>query len=132
MPAKARREHALLTESFGIDNLFNFFVTAYHISDYIRKTGAAPQAALETFLQDQDIKDCRDICDKGKHLTLTKRPDPSTDVWSGCVGGAPIGALPVGGGDQWMLFTGDREVNVEWLAEQVLTKWEEFFAAHGL
>ena len=132
MLEKARREHQRLGERFGIDNLFNFFVTAYHISDYIQKTKAVSQVVLDTFLQDQDIKDCRDLCDKGKHLTLTKRADPTTHVWSGCVGGAPVGVLPVNGGDKWVLFTGDREVDVEWLAERVLKKWESFFSTHGL
>ncbi|NOT20633.1 MAG: hypothetical protein HOP24_10265 [Sideroxydans sp.] len=132
MLEKARREHQRLAERFDIDNLFNFVVTAYHISDYIRKTGAVAQVALDTFLQDQDIKDCRDLCDKGKHLTLTKRSDPITHVWSGCFGGAPFGVLPFGGGDKWVLFTGDREVDIKWLAERVLTKWELFFATHGL
>lgn len=132
MLEKARREHERLVERFDIDNLFNFFVTAYHISDYIRKTDAVPQVVLDTFLQDQDIKDCRDLCDKGKHLSLSKRPDPRTHVWSGCIGGAPIGVLPIGGGDKWMLFTGDRDVDVEWLAERVLSKWDAFFSANGL
>lgn len=129
---KARREYQRLTERFDIDNLFNFFVTAYHVSDYIRKTGVVAQVVLETFLQDQDIKDCRDLCDKGKHLALSKRPNPTTHVWSGCINGAPINALPINGGDKWVLFTGDRTVDVEWLAERVLRKWETFFAAHNL
>ena len=132
MLEKARREHQRLAERFDIDNLFNFVVTAYHISDYIRKAGAVAQVVLDTFLQDQDIKDCRDLCDKGKHLTLTKRADPTTHVWSGCFGGAPFGVLPFGGGDKWVLFTGDREVDVEWLAERILAKWDEFFSTHGL
>ena len=132
MLEKARREHQRLGERFDIDNLFNFFVTAYHISDYIRKTKAVSQVMLDTFLQDQDIKDCRDLCNTGKHLTLTNRADPTTHVWSGCLGGAPMGVLPIGGGDKWVLFAADREVDVEWLAERVLTKWESFFSTHGL
>lgn len=129
---KARREHKRLVERFEIDNLFNFFVTAYHISDYVRKTGAVSQIVLDTFLQDQDIKDCRDLCDKGKHLSLSKRPDPKTHVWSSGLGGAPLGVLPLSGGDKWTLFTGDRDVDVEWLAKRVLSKWDAFFSANGL
>lgn len=132
MLEKARREHKRLTEHFDTDNLFNFFVTAYHISDYIRKTNVVSQTVIDTFLQDQDIKYCRDLCDKGKHLTLTKRPDPATQIWSGCLGGAPLGALPLGGGNKWVLVTADREVDIEQLAEQVLLKWEEFFTTHGI
>ena len=73
---KARREHKRLTERVDIDNVFNFFVTAYHVKDYVEKKASVPQIALESFLADPDIKDCRDLCDKAKHLTLTKRSDP--------------------------------------------------------
>jgi len=78
IPEKARREHSRLTGGINIDNVFNFFVTAYHIQDYIGKTKAASQSALDAFLRDQVLMDPRDLCEKGKHLRLTKRPDPST------------------------------------------------------
>jgi hypothetical protein len=132
MLEKAKREHARLSSNFDIDNVFNFFVTANHIRDYIEKTGSVSQAAVEAFFSDQDMKDCRDLCDKAKHLRLTKRPDPVTHQWSGAIGGAPIGVLPIGGGGRWELWSNDREVDIEWLASRVLQKWEEFFAAHGL
>lgn len=132
MLEKTRREYQRLSDCLEIDNVFNFFVTAYHVSDYIRKTGAVPQTVLDTFLHDQDIKDCHDLCDKGKHLVLSKRPNPTTHIWSGCIGGAPINAIPINGGDKWVLFAGDREVDVEWLAKRVLSKWETFFSANGL
>ena len=132
MLEKAKREYNRLRQQFNIDNVFNFFVTAYHIHDYVLKTNAVPQVDLEQFAKDQDIRDCRDLCDKGKHLRLDKRADPSTIIWNGTIGGAPIGALPIGGGDKWVLFSGNREVDIEWLAERVLSKWESFFSAHGL
>jgi hypothetical protein len=132
MLEKARREHARLVACLDVDNLFNFCVTAHHISDYIRKTNAVAQVVLDTFLQDQDIKDCRDLCDTGKHLTLSRRVDPTTEVWSGCIGGAPIGVLEIGSGDRWVVFSGGRAIDVEWLAERVLAKWEAFFKTHGL
>lgn len=132
MLEKARREHERLGERLDIDNLFNFFVTAYHISDYIKKTGSVTQIVLEAFLQDPDMQVCRDICDSGKHLSLTWRTNPDTHVWSGCIGGAPINALPLGGGDKWMLSIGDREIDVECLASTVLSKWEQFFATNNL
>ncbi|MEK8088652.1 hypothetical protein [Thermithiobacillus plumbiphilus] len=132
MLQKANREHHRLAECLDIDNLFNFFVTAYHISDYVRNTNAVPQVVLDTFLQDQDIKDCRDLCDKGKHLTLTKRADPTTHMWSGCLNGAPLNTLPLNGGGKWVLLTGNREVDVKWLSERVLSKWEVFFSTNSI
>lgn len=132
MLEKARREHQRLSERFDGDNLFNFFITAYHVSDYIRNANIVPQVVLETFLADQDIKDCRDLCDKGKHLTLTKRANPRTGIWRGCFNGAPLNTLSLNGGSKWILHTGDRDVDVVQLADRVLSKWEAFFSTNGL
>lgn len=132
MLEKAKREHARLSSSFDIDHVFNFFVTANHIRDYVEKTGAVPQSQVEAFFQDLDMKDCRDLCDKAKHLRLTKRPDPVTHQWSGAIGGAPIGALPIGANGEWELWSGGRTVEIAPLAAVVLRKWEQFFQQHGL
>ena len=78
------------------------------------------------------MKDCRDLCDKAKHLRLSKRPDPTTHQWTGEVGGAPIGALPIGADGEWELWSGDRTVEIAPLALRVLQKWGEFFDQHGL
>ena len=87
---KAERELQRLQTDFTIDNVFNFFVTAYHIQDYVRTTSSVPQVDLEAFLKDVDLQDCRDLCDKGKHVRLTKRADPTTAAWSGAISGAPM------------------------------------------
>lgn len=132
MLEKARREHERLRTRFDIDNLFNFFVTANHIRDYIQKTRTVPPLTLDAFLQDPDLKDCRDLCDKGKHLALTRRDDPTTVTMSGGYGDAPYGAMPYGGGTVWLLNTGNRSVDVQSLANRVLVKWDAFFVDNGL
>lgn len=133
MLEKAHREHGRLTTSWNIDNLFNFFVTAYHIRDYILMTGAVERSELDEFFRDPDMSACRDMCNKGKHLTLVRQPeDPKTLMWSGCLGGAPLGSMPLGAGDVWVLHTADRAIDVKCLAERVLAKWDAFFAAKGL
>jgi hypothetical protein len=132
MLEKARREHTRLLERCDIDNIFNFFVTANHLRDYIQKAAAVSPTTLEAFLKDSDLKDCRDLCDKGKHLTLTKREDPSTNTMSGCLGGAPLGAMALGSGTTWLLSSGGRSVDVQWLANRVLEKWDGFFTSNGL
>ena len=132
MLAKASREYARLSIRFDIDNVFNFFVTANHIRDYVEKTDSVSNAAIKCFFQDQDMADCRDLCDKAKHLRLTKRPDPTTHRWSGAVGDAPVGAVPVGGGGRWELWSDGRVVDIERLASRVVEKWEAFFEEHGL
>ncbi|WP_304922756.1 hypothetical protein [Hydrogenophaga sp.] len=132
MLEKARREYARLTVSFDIDHVFNFFVTANHIRDYVEQSKAVRQAKVDLLFQDQDLKDCRDLCDKAKHLRLTKRADPMTHKWSGEIGGAPIGVLPIGADGEWELWSGDRTVQIAPLATRVLAKWEQFFENNGL
>ena len=129
---KAEREYQRLQSEFTMDNVFNFFVTAHHIKDYVEKATAVPQKTLEIFLSDTDLKDCRDLCDKGKHLRLTHRDDPTTVMWDGTIGGAPLNELPIGSGDKWVLFSADREIDVLWLAERVITKWSTFLDQQGL
>lgn len=136
MLQKAWREHGRLTAAFNIDNVFNFFVTAYHIRDYIRETHAVPQATLDAFVGDQDICDARDLCDKGKHLHLTRRtyPDPSaTRRVLGALNTVPLITLPLNGSMvTWVMQSGARTVDVAALAERVIQKWEAFFVANGL
>jgi hypothetical protein len=122
-----------------IDHVFNFFVTAYHIIDYVRKAEAVPQHFIDTFAADQDIKDCRDACDKGKHLKLTKpgRVDPDMDPQHGAAFAADAFATEAWSRDAWnmgerALLSEDRVVPVEALADRVMKKWDTFFAEHGL
>lgn len=132
MLKKAERELARFQSDFSIDSLFNFFVTAYHVQDYIRATAAVPQAALESLLADPDLRACRDLCDKGKHLRLTRRSDPDTDMVDGCFSGATFGELAFSEGEEWTLVYDDRAVEVRSLAERVINKWKSFFARHGI
>ena len=131
MLEKTRREYQRLTESLNIDNVFNFFVTAYHIRDYIDVNNTIDKATLDKFFEDQDMQDCRDLCNKGKHLVLSSC-NPVTHIWTGCLNGAPMGTLPLGGGRKWVLFTRGREVEVASLAKRVLDKWDGFFENHKL
>lgn len=131
---KAKREHARLIQSLDIDNIFNFFVTVYHIKDYVEKSGSVLQADLDLFLSDKSIKACRDLCDKGKHMRLTQkgRNDPSTVAYSGTLSGAPLGSLVLSGGDKWLVFCGSDEFDIELLANDAIKKWDSFFQRHGL
>ena len=70
MLEKAKREHARMTAAFEIDHVFNYFVTANHISDYVEKTGAVTKAVLEVLYEHEDMRDCRDLCNKAKHLRV--------------------------------------------------------------
>lgn len=102
MLEKARREHQRLSTQLNIDNLFNFFVTAYHIKDYIKTSKVlVNNEPLISLLNEPDMNACRAICNQGKHLALDLkrwRSDPRSQVWSGCFGGAPFNTIPFNGG----------------------------------
>lgn len=132
MLEKARREHSRLSMEFDIDNVFNFFVTANHIRDYIQKTDAVSRDAIDEFCRSPELKDCRDLCDKAKHMRLTQRADVATHQWSGAFGDVPFNTLPLAGRGRWELWSDDRHVDVQQLANRVLDLWEGFFREHGL
>ena len=77
---KARRELDRLERVLDIDNVLNFFVTAYHIKDYVESSGRIPKPALEKLFEDPDMRFCQALCNKGKHLVLTRSADPSTRI----------------------------------------------------
>jgi hypothetical protein len=120
---KAKRELARLQSEFNIDNVFNFFVTAYHVQDYVRNTAPALRDALKRFLDDPDLKACRDLCDKGKHLTLTKRADPDTDMVGSNYSDAAYSELGYWEDEVWTLVYDDNAVEVRPLAGRVIDKW---------
>ena len=132
---KARRECNRMNENFHVDHVFNFFVTAYHVRDYILKNCPSKQAVLEEFLKDSDLKACHDLCDKGKHLKLDSpnRVDPVVHTWQGYFGGAPFGTLPFGSvfGPR-VLITDTGNIEIKSLANRILKKWEDFFAMHEI
>ena len=59
---KAKRELIRLKAELNVDNVFNFFVTAYHIQDYIKNSKSAPQANLDAFIKCSEIQLCKDMC----------------------------------------------------------------------
>ncbi len=134
MLEKARRERARLSARIDVDNVFNFFVTAYHVKDYIEKSGAVPSVVVQELYSEQDmrVRDCRDLCDKAKHLKLTRRADPDTHKWSGAVGGAPIGAIPLGSAGYWELWSGERHIRIVPLASRVMARLDRFFVEKEL
>ncbi|GAB3495188.1 hypothetical protein GCM10027399_16890 [Curvibacter fontanus] len=131
---KLEREYVRLqTDS---SDPFNFFVTAGHIGGYLGKEVAVSEDELKEFVSQQDMVDCKALCDKAKHHTLTrqldKRSDPKTRTWRGGICGAPIGVLGVAAGAKRVMLSGNRTVDVDWLAERVMQKWRGFFSAHKL
>ena len=132
MLQKAERELRKLRRDLTIDNIFNFFVTAHHIQDYVRETHTVPSNVLRAFLADADLKDCQALCNKGKHLRLKGHPEALTSSASAAFGDAAFGEVAFGEGTVRTLFYAGRAVDVHSLPERVVEKWRQFLDDNAL
>lgn len=141
MLAKAQRELAKLESKLDIDNVFNFFVTAYHVRDYLEIQFPALQGDLKNlFENDSDLNLCNFICNKGKHLELrpskTGTPrDKTARVHRRppSIPGAFIPGLSIpGAGALTVFYVNGVEVDVRSLARRIVDKWQAFFQTHSI
>jgi hypothetical protein len=135
MLSKARRELARLRDDVNIDTVFNYFVTAHHVQDYLRAETPDHAGDVDALLADPDLIVCRSICNQGKHLKVDRRASPVGEKLSGRSGVAGIGVvgeMVVGAGIVWDLTYDGASLDPIALAERVLAKLEKFFVAHGI
>ena len=133
MLAKAEREFVRMRADLNTDTLFNFFVTEYHVIDYV-KASAIPVTIIDKMYADPDFKMCRFICNKGKHLELTKEDKDAQFFrgYSGAMNSAPINSTPLNGGTPDRFVVDGRNVDVFRLGQDMIVKWNEFFVTNGI
>jgi hypothetical protein len=113
------------TARLAIDHVYNFFVTAYRIQDYVAKPTSVPNSQFDAFLDDQGIRVCEDLCDKGKHRRRANAPILKRSSMTTALAASLIGSFMVGGADEWVLLAVEgREIEVVDLTERVIEKWE--------
>jgi len=135
MLAKARRELQHLRDRVSVDSVFNYFVTAYHVSDYLLVSSPATRTAVLALYADPDFLACKAICNQGKHLRVDRKARPASQELSGrsgLIGVGMVGAMMVGAGEEWDLTYDGVPVDPLDLGERVLSKLAAFFVAHGL
>ena len=135
MLSKARRELTRLRTDVNIDTVFNYFVTAYHVQDYLRAEAVVSSSDIEIFLADPDLIVCRSICNQGKHLKVDRRAAPvgeKVSGRSGVLGVGVVGQMILGAGILWDLTYDGVSHDPIALAQRVLAKLEDFFVAHGI
>jgi hypothetical protein len=122
MLEKAKRERARLEADVSIDHVFNFFVTAFHIADYLDER-LSKKVQKESWFQL-----CGDAGNKAKHMKLTRaRPDPKTPKDFSLADGMSVPQV------QWRIQWQDgKSREVVRFAREVIEKWEEFFTLHGI
>lgn len=128
MLAKAKRELIQLKRKMNADTIFNFFVTAYHVMDYVKALATVPEVAIKSMYADPDFKLCQSICTRGKHLRVTKRSKkPRVKSVGGGLNRSALNEAAVNAGTDWAFYCDDVEVNPVELGETVIQKWERFF-----
>lgn len=135
MLRKARRELSRLESDASIDHVYNFFVTAYHVTDYLEKANSVPSDALRDLRADYLFERCGDVCNKAKHVRLErKRPDITPTIFSGTINGAPINTLPINGGEERWIFWPQDDTYMELVsfARSIVVKLESFFEQHKI
>lgn len=133
MLAKAERELARMRDDLGTDAVFNFFVTAYHVMDYVKALGL-PRAATDAMYADPDFDLCQFICNKGKHLQLRAGDRDATHT-EGVSGMLDMHGFDVLGFDEDIppgFFVDGTRVDVLRLGRDLVAKWEAFFVVNGI
>lgn len=133
---KAKRDYVKMKADTSTDTVFNFFVTTYHIVDYVKALGTVGDSTIEQLYADDDFKICQFLCNKGKHIKL-RSGEPyeaqyQPPIEGGMVGSFVLNSDVLGGPERFVVLAGTQEVDVIELGQMLLDKWEAFFLAHGI
>jgi hypothetical protein len=130
MLEKAKRELTRLESADSIDHVYNFFVTAYHIVDYL--DGCLAKTDVDAIKAEPLILFCYDACNKAKHMRLTrKRPDVVTPThYKVLIGGPPN--TPDKSLERWIVWQDGTNLEVIGFARSVIAKWDELFRKQGI
>ncbi len=133
---KAKRDYEKMKTDTSSDTVFNFFVTAYHVMDYVKALGTIDKPAIDQLYADADFRMCQFLCNKGKHIKLrSKEPFKAKHqpaIEGGTLGSFEFGFDCLGGPERFVLLDGDQVINVIELGERLIDKWEGFFVTHGI
>jgi hypothetical protein len=134
---KAMREHERLKSDLSIDNVFNFFVTAFHIKDYVDAAGGVPKDKRTDFLKQNGIEMCEFVCVKGKHLSLRDKRFRSKTTGArrnpgAVIGKAAFNVTGINAGPVVLFYVDGEAYDLRGLADRVIDKWHEFFAENNI
>lgn len=130
---KAQRDLKILQMNPNIDTVFNYFVTAYHVVDYVKANDLAPESAIDGLYQEEDFRMCRFICNKGKHLSLRTGDEYDTYRRPGStLGDFTLGETLLGVGEAYLVIGEEGQIDVVELAERIIDRWTRFFEEHEI
>jgi hypothetical protein len=132
--AKAKRDYERMKADLSTDTILNFFVTTYHIVDYVKALGTVTNPQIEQLYADPDFKMCQFLCNKGKHIKLRDgdiyeaKHDPA--IPGGILSTFVFDYDKLGGPERFIVVDGIKEVDVVELGARLIQKWETFFGDH--
>ena len=132
MLGKAKRDFAVMMSQLSVDSIFNFFVTAYHVMDYVKTQGKASDEAINKFYEDEDFKMCNYICNKGKHPKKRSTLFETRHNKAALFDSACFDEVAFDQPESYVLIASGRRINVIPLAQRILDKWENFFKDNGI
>jgi len=145
MLSKLKREgtrlnKAIETQSGGemVDSLFNFCVTAYHISDWLINSPGLPLTRKEVcdFIEGTPVLSaCRDICCHLKHFRVSSPSTKKLDVSLTSITReiSPSGQMKLTGTVDFDIIMNDGvRFRSGFLANTVISSWEDFFRDHNV
>jgi len=140
---KLKRDAAILDSATDLiqqdDAIFNFVITAFHITDWI-KFGPAQSSPemlkdLEALKKEHSIRLCEDLCNASKHFIITRNKSKLSDTipYDARVGTAVVGSSRV---DQKLpdldIVDGGNTYSFRDLRDKVMVRYETFFQDHNL
>ena len=140
MLEKLKREYERLKQEVSSDGFFNFVVTGYHITDWIKNDPSVPASAkqdLGSMYKNTHIAACRDIANASKHFTLDPKykgqvtaKTSATSGWG--VGRYGKGSFGVGEESIVVVLIGGERFGALELAQEVVSAWETYFLKHSV
>ncbi len=130
---KARRDFEKMKDDISCDTIFNFFITVYHVVDYVRAQGIASTQFTQQLYEESDFRMCNFICNKGKHMAL-KAGDPYhlKHDYGAQLGHVILGVTELGAPERFLVIDGTEKVDVLELGERLLNRWEQFFQENNI
>lgn len=131
---KLHRELDRLQKEFDLDHIFNFFVTAFSIRDWVGESREDLKEEICNLYSDEGpLWNCAVLGNKAKHLVL-RQNDPNTLSWSGTLNGSPLNTVLLNGGPMRVLMspTGGAHFDVWHYANYSVALLDQWFKDHGL
>ncbi len=134
MLEKARRDFEKLSQDTNTNNVFDFFVTAYHIVDYVKALKTVAPDDINALYEEPDFRRCKYICNKSKHRTLEKGDDEFVTYRrpSSALGEFTLGESALGLGRAYFIIDDAEQVDILDLGRRIVIRWEAFFETHSI